>query len=91
MPNIPTTRFLTFTVQYFRKSGKYYTTGYFAMTAQTCELEDGKYSVCMDTPTEHLKGYFKDRQAPGLSGWYGDFYALLDHPEGYPCLLMPTA
>jgi hypothetical protein len=82
-------RYLTFTVHYFKPSGKYYTTGSFAMTASTTEVEDGKYSVSMFDAVNALKEQFQNNKAPGLSGWNGGYYALVDHPEGYPCLIVP--
>lgn len=76
----------TFTVQYFKGTGKFYSEGTFAL-ATLPVAGDGPY---MYDAVNHIK---KLRAAgeplPGLSSSWKDGFIVVDHDQGFPILILP--
>ena len=78
-----------FTVEYFKPSGKFYSSDKFITEVQliTTESEDIAY---MQDVVDYLKGLRARRlPVPGLSGSGLDFFIRVDCEIGHPCLILP--
>ena len=85
-------KLLTFNIQYFKMSGKYYTEGDFQFncTIIPCDTETTlTYTTCMDDVVEEIKRMHSLYESPCLSSWHNDFYTLVNHENGYPVLIIP--
>lgn len=73
-----------FKVQVFESSGKYYTEEIVGLELLLEQLLISN-SLCIYMPkvVELIKEKFKDR--------FKDMYLLVDHAEGYPCLITPES
>lgn len=81
---------LSFTVQYFKPSGKYYDEGKFDLSVTV--MPTG--TVDMEEVFDHLKQLQAEQHTggslPGLVAGFGkEFTLYVTHPEGYPGLIPP--
>ena len=77
----------TFTIQYFKLSGKYYTETVLNMNVRAC-TGPGPRTAFMHDAVEKLQSMVRNKeQLPGLSsrGWEG--HILIDCEDGFPCLI----
>jgi hypothetical protein len=75
----------TINVMYFKSSGKYYATGEFHSSANEIATD----IIDMSQVVNEFKGMRIDGKAPGLSTDGAEFYAVVDSPSGFPCLIFP--
>jgi hypothetical protein len=77
----------TFTVWYFKDSGKFYSEGVFNFDATDCG-PPGHPTAYMDDAVQHLKGLRWNRlPMPGLIGSWLDGPILVNCDEGHPVLI----
>lgn len=83
------TKNFTINVEYFKVSGKYYSSGTF--DREFTNIGDDKHpSCCMYEVIDYLRQLRQDNQpVPGLSGSGKGFFIRIDCEEGYPCLIYP--
>lgn len=82
-------------ITYFKANGKFYTSAQFEWTGACIEGEvRANPSPNMNDVVATVRGW-RDHggqgSLPGLSRFSGgwDGYILVDHPLGYPCLILP--
>lgn len=85
---MPNTRkkLYTFEVQYFKASGKFYTSDSWECE---CTVMDGGAAYMYDA-TDKLRAMRGRGEAlPGLSTPGSEFYIHINGPDGVPCLILP--
>jgi hypothetical protein len=75
----------TFQVTYFKESGKYYTESFFECKVVIGNLETPYMQEAVDWFIEERK----INRAPGLSSGGKEYFALINHKNGYPVLVKP--
>jgi hypothetical protein len=84
--------FLTFDIEYFNPSGKYYGSEKFKFLCTIIPVKTEStftYSVYMDDVVTEIKRLQSENKSPGLIQWNNEFYTLVNHENGYPVLIVP--
>ncbi len=87
MTETKTKRQFSFTIWYFKPSGKFYSEGTMELATDNCG-SDQHPTAYMQDAVDHICGLRdgKGNHMPGLSGrWHGPI--LVNCEDGYPCLI----
>lgn len=79
-----------FSVQYFKPSGKFYSSGEFTLLATDCG-PPGHPTAYMDDAVQWLRGLGRNESLPGLISSKWDGFIVADSDEGHPVLIVPDS